>query len=534
MPYIGLAVWRNRPSAWQRESMDLPNVRNGVQVPESLRLQERIRALEQELSDCGEERRVARIGQKNFEMFYETVQDFAFITFDPEGRIVSWSRGAERMLGYSEREVLGKPGSMIVRLENRANGEVENELAKASRDGCAQDDGWHLRRDGTRFWGSGVLTAHRDTRGALQAFSKVMRDLTSRRLTEENLQESEERFRLFSENVRDYALVPVDTAGAISGWNPGAERIFGYTEAEVLGRPVNLFFTPEDRERGESEQDLSRALIEGRSEDSRWMIRLDGSRFWARWVTTPMYDSSGKLRGFAKVLRDETERKQTEDLLQNSLQEKELLLREIHHRVKNNLHVITGLLSLQARQVNDEKFRVVLDELQDRVRAIAALHETLYGSRDLANIEFGPYMQELVQGLISFHAIQSRLIDVRTETDDVVLSIEQALPLGLIVNELVSNALKHAFPDERHGVIDVQFRYLPEAGQDGTTLDRAWCELSVYDDGIGIDNPDEIWHGKSMGLRIVHLLNKQLHGRLTLDQSCGKRFIVQFPLQNSN
>jgi PAS domain S-box-containing protein len=178
--------------------MELPNVRNGVQVPETLRLHERIRALEQELSDCTEERRVARIGQKNFEMFYGTVQDFAFITFDPQGRIVSWSRGAERMLGYSEREVLGQPGSMIVKPEDRANGEVENELAKASRDGYAEDDGWHLRRDGTRFWGSGVLTAHRDSTGALQGFSKVMRDLTSRRLMEETLQESEERFRLFS------------------------------------------------------------------------------------------------------------------------------------------------------------------------------------------------------------------------------------------------------------------------------------------------------------------------------------------------
>jgi PAS domain S-box-containing protein len=420
---------------------------------------------------------------------------------------------------------------MIFTPDDRVNGEVENELAIASRDGCAEDDRWHLRRDGTRFWGSGVMTAHRDSSGALQGFSKVMRDLTSRKLMEERLQESDERFRLFSENVRDYALVPVDTAGNISGWNPGAERTFGYTEREILGRPVKLFFTPEDRESGESEKDLTRALAEGRAEDSRWMIRLDGSRFWARWVTTPMYDTSGKLCGFAKVLRDETERKQTEDLLKKSLEEKDLLLREIHHRVKNNLHVITGLLSLQAGQANDGKLRVVLDELQDRIRAIAALHETLYGSRDLANIDFGPYMRQLVRDLVGFHGIDGKRIKVRTETGDIVLSIEQALPLGLIVNELVSNALKHAFPGERDGVVDVQFRYLPEAVQDGNPLEPGWCELSVSDNGVGIDDADGIWRRKSMGLRIVHLLNDQLHGRLALDRSRSTRFSIQFPLQ---
>jgi PAS domain S-box-containing protein len=509
--------------------MDSPGVSNALQTP--LRLQDRITRLEQELSHCHAERSKVEAAAKKFHVFSEKVEDFAFITFDPEGRIVSWSRGAERILGYPERVALGQPASMIFTPEDRENGQAQNELAKASRDGCAEDDRWHLRQDGTRFWGSGIMTAHRDHNGALQGYSKVMRDLTSRKLIQERLQESEERFRLFADNVRDYALVPVDTTGNISGWNPGAERTFGYTEREILGRPVNLFFTPEDRAKGESEKDLSRALAEGRAEDNRWMIRRDGSRFWARWVTTPMYDSSRTLRGFAKVLRDETERQQSEDRLKKSLQEKEILLREIHHRVKNNLHVITGLLSLQAGQMNDSKLRVVLDELQDRVRAIAGLHETLYGSRDLANIDFGPYMQQLVRDLVVFHGIDRERIQVRTEADDMVLSIEQALPLGLIVNELVSNALKHAFPGDRNGVIDVRLRYLTCALEDGQTHERRWSELSVYDDGVGIDNAEEIWQKKSMGLRIVHLLNDQLHGHLALDQSHSTRFSVQFPLE---
>ena len=407
---------------------------------------------------------------------------------------------------------------------------MENELAIARRDGCAEDERWHLRRDGARFWGSGVLTAHRDSQGNLESYSKVMRDLTSRRLADQQLRDAEERFRLFADNVRDYALVPVDIQAKISGWNSGAERTFGYTEKEIVGQPVNVFFTPEDRDKGESEKDLSRALAEGRAEDDRWMVRRDGSRFWARWITTPMYDSSGSLRGFAKVLRDETERKQADDLILKSLREKDLLLREIHHRVKNNLNVISSLLSLQAGQAQDSEVQRLFDELQDRVRSIATLHETLYGSRDLANIDFGPYMQQLVHDLVEFYGITPARIQVNVEAEKVVLSIEQALPLGLIVNELVSNALKHAFPGGRHGVIRVHFRYSGGICN-GPAVDGSRCELRVEDNGSGISNADGLWERQSMGLKLVRLLADQLQGQVCFDQSEGVKFVVRFPLQ---
>jgi PAS domain S-box-containing protein len=511
--------------------MDFPAERTLLQTPEFLFLPQQALTVEQELRQCREELQAARTAQHRFDVFSERVTDYAFITFDPENRITSWSRGAERILGYAEAEILGQPGSIFFTPEDRSKGGDEQELATARREGCAEDERWHLRRDGSRFWGSGIMTAHRDSQGHLQGYSKIFRDLTARRVMEEQLRDSEERFRLFSDNVTDYALVPVDTAGIVSGWNAGAERTFGYPEAEIVGQPVRLFFTPEDREKGESEKDLSRALTQGRAEDERWMVRRDGRRFWARWVTTPMRDKKGDLRGFAKVLRDETERKELEDQHTRSLQEKELLLREIHHRVKNNLHVIASLLSLQASQVNDGKMQQVLDELQDRVHAIATLHETLYGSQDLAQINFGPYMQEIVRRLVGFYALDRERIQVCLEADDVALSLEQALPLGLIVNELFSNSLKHAFPGARRGTIQVHFRYLRETVLPGQTLDEAWCELSVQDDGVGISNTEELWQGKSMGLRIIRLLTGQLHGRVALDGSHSTRFTVQFPLQ---
>ncbi len=513
--------------------MDVPREQNGQSTPETWSSSPEILTAEQELSRCRKELQAARTAQHHFQVFSERVTDYAFITFDPQSRITSWSRGAERLLGYAEAEVLEQPGSLFFTPEDRLAGEDERELATARQEGCAEDERWHLRRDGSRFWGSGLMTAHRDSHGQLQGYSKVFRDLTARRVLEEKLRESEERLRLFSDNVTDYALVPVDTAGLVSGWNAGAEKTFGYSAAEIVGQPVRLFFTPEDRERDQSEKDLSRALTQGRAEDERWMVRRDGRRFWSRWVTTPMRDKAGTLRGFAKVLRDETERKELEDQLTKSLQEKELLLREIHHRVKNNLHVISSLLSLQASQGEDRKMQQILDELQDRVRAIAALHETLYGSQNLAQIQFGPYMQEIVRNLVKFYAIAPERIQVRLEADDVALPLEQALPLGLIVNELFSNSLKHAFPGTRRGTIQVRFRYLPETVLPGQTLDTAWCELSVQDDGIGISNTEELWQRKSMGLRLIRLLTNQLHGRVALDQSHPTRFTVQFPLETA-
>ena len=510
---------------------DSPEKQAVPQTSNVLHLDQKILALELDLRQSLEKLKASQIFEEYFRTFSQRVTDYAFITFDSQGRIASWSRGAERIWGYPEAEILGQLGEVIFTPEDRANGQMESEFQTARLAGCVEDDRWHLRRDGTRFWGSGVLTAHRDSNDNLEGYSKVMRDLTSRRIMEQRLQDSEERFRLFSENVRDYALIPVDTTGKISGWNPGAQRTFGYTEQEIVGRPVDLFFTPEDREKGESEKDLNRALAEGRAEDDRWMIRRDGSRFWARWVTTPMHDAVGSLRGFAKVLRDETERKEAENQVAKALGEKELLLREIHHRVKNNLHVITSLISLQAGEVQNGKFQIVLNELQDRVRAIAALHETLYGSQDLANIDFGPYLRQLLQELLAFYGIDRKRIEVDTETDDIVLSIEQALPLGLIANELVSNCLKHAFPGERSGRITVRFRYLAEALEKERTADAACCEFSVCDDGVGIDGAELVWQRKSLGLRVVDLLSKQLHGQVTLDQSRSTQFSIQFPMQ---
>src|SRR5205085_8622653 len=141
----------------------------------------------------------------------------------------------------------------------------------------------HLRKDGKRFFVQGVMTALYDPSGALLGFSKIMRDITEQKLTQDKLERSEERLRLFMDNVRGYALFQIDNAGRISRWNPGAEQILGYPEAEILGSPLEVLFTPEDNATRFAERDLANAVAEGRAEAETWLVRKDGTKIWARW-----------------------------------------------------------------------------------------------------------------------------------------------------------------------------------------------------------------------------------------------------------
>jgi PAS domain S-box-containing protein len=359
-----------------------------------------------------------------------------------------------------------------------------------------------------------------------------MRNMTEEKEAQGRLRESEERLRLFIENVTDYALLQVDTDARISSWNTGAARTFGYTEGEILGQRMSTLYPPEDAARGDAERDLELALEHGRFEDARWMVRKDGSRFFGRWVTNPMRDETGELRGYAKVLRDETERRDAEQQMRASLAEKQALLQEIHHRVKNNLQVITSLLSIQASRIENPEVAAVLADTENRVRAIAALHETLYSSQDLASIEFGSYLRQLVGDLVSFYSVDRKRLQVTVTTEDLVVDIGQAIPLGLIVNELVTNALKHAFPSGRRGTVKVELGYVRSSidAEQGQTLDEGLGRLTVQDDGVGMPPGLKFDQTPSMGLHLVNVLVEQLRGTLELETTGGTRVTIEFPL----
>jgi PAS domain S-box-containing protein len=261
--------------------------------------------------------------------FVQGVRDYAIFMLDREGRVMSWNAGAEEIKGYTAAEIIGESFTRFYTPEDVADGKPRRVLAEALAHGHVEDHGWRLRKDGTRFWADVVVTAIFDDTGEHLGFAKVTRDLTERRRAEVALQESEERLRLLVESVKDYAIYMLDPEGRVASWNAGAERITGYLAAEVIGRHFSMFYPTEDVAQCKPARELEIAVAEDRYEEEGWRIRKGGQRFWGSIVLTSVYDGRGVLRGFAKVVRDLTDRRRAEELLRHSEQRNRLLLESV-------------------------------------------------------------------------------------------------------------------------------------------------------------------------------------------------------------
>jgi PAS domain S-box-containing protein len=244
---------------------------------------------------------------------FNGVEDYAIFTLDTEGHVLSWNAGARKIKGYEEQEIVGDSFTRFYTAEDRAAGKPHRLLCEAADHGRVEDEGWRVRKDGSRFWADVVLTALRDDAGELRGFLKVTRDVTLRRESEESLRLREQRVRMLLEGIRDYAIFMLDRDGHIISWNQGAERTQGYRAEEALGRHISLFFTAEDLCAGRPQRLLREAAEHGRVEDEGWRVRKDGTRFWADAIITRLEDEAGQLRGFAKITRDLTDRRRAEE-----------------------------------------------------------------------------------------------------------------------------------------------------------------------------------------------------------------------------
>jgi PAS domain S-box-containing protein len=246
-------------------------------------------------------------------LLVESVQDYAIFALDPDGFILSWNAGAYRFKGYTADEAIGKHFSIFYPRELVDEGFPEFELRTAANTGHFEDEGWRIRKDGSRFWANVVITALRDKSGNLVGYAKVTRDLTERREAEESLRESEERFRLLIEGVKDYAIFMLDPTGRVATWNEGAERIKGYRAKEIIGRHFSQFYSEEDKASRKPERELEIATRTGKYEEEGWRVRRNGETFLASVLITAIHNKSGELVGFAKVTRDLTERRAAEE-----------------------------------------------------------------------------------------------------------------------------------------------------------------------------------------------------------------------------
>jgi PAS domain S-box-containing protein len=248
----------------------------------------------------------------------ESVREYAILLLDVDGRVRSWNAGAKLIKQYDREDILGHHISRFYTEEDRAAGRPAQLLSTAARDGRVEDEGWRVRKDGSRFWADVVITAIRDDHGTVIGFLKVTRDLTERKTAEDRLRRSEQQFRLLVDSVEDYAIFMLDPRGRIVTWNAGAERLKGYTASEAIGHSFEMFYTAEDRASGKPANLLKVASELGRIEDEGWRVRKGGTRFWADAVISTMTDEHGTLVGFAKVTRDLTARRAAEEALRRS------------------------------------------------------------------------------------------------------------------------------------------------------------------------------------------------------------------------
>ncbi len=333
-----------------------------------------------------------------------------------------------------------------------------------------------------------------------------------------SLRESEETFHLMVQSVQDYAIFMFDADGRIVNWNEGAKIMTGYEEDEAIGRHLSSFYPEEEVREGKPEQALKSAMEKGHVEQEGWRVKKDGSRFWADAIITALRDEKGNLKGFTKVVRDITELREMRLTLERALSAKEVLLKEIHHRVRNNLQIISSLLRLEARSVHEEPVRRILNETQSRIYALAIIHELLYESKDMENVNRREYITRIARHLYQSFGVGPERIRLTISAEDIECPIKIAVPLGLIVNELVSNCLEHAFPENRSGEIRVSIKHVSENQS----------ELIVADNGIGISDDLEVSGTNTFGLYLVNTLTEQLQGAMELNRRDGVEAKIRF------
>ncbi|HZH12119.1 MAG TPA: PAS domain S-box protein [Microvirga sp.] len=325
-------------------------------------------------------------GKERFQLLVDAVTDYAIYMLDPNGIIASWNSGAQRFKGYLESEILGEHFSRFYTEEDRAAGLPQRVLETAAREGKFEAEGWRVRKDGTRFWAHVVVDPIWDANGKLLGFAKITRDLTERRKAEEALRESEQRFRLLVQGVTDYAIYMLDPEGHVSNWNPGAQRIKGYTEDEILGEHFSRFYTEEDRAAGLPQRVLEIAKRDGRFEAEGWRVRKDGTRFWANVVIDPIYSDTKRLIGFAKITRDITERRNAQEALAQAqaalFQSQKMetvgqLTGGIAHDFNNLLTIIVNNLDLLTRSVSGAREVRLIESAQRAAERGAQLTQQL-------------------------------------------------------------------------------------------------------------------------------------------------------------
>ncbi len=500
-----------------------------------------------------------RQNEERYRLMVEGVRDYAIFLLDTNGYIVTWNDGAKRIKGYSANEIIGKHFSIFYTANDLESKKPERELKIAIQTGKYEEEGWRVKKNGSLFWVSVVITALYNEQNKLIGFSKVTRDLTERKVAEEALRQSEEQYRLLVEQVTDYGIFMLDEKGRIVSWNEGAKKIKGYTADEIIGKYFTIFYPEEDILNGKPPRELKIARETGKYEEEGWRLRKDGSRFWANIVITAVYNSEGILIGYSKVTRDLTERKATEKALRDSYEKYRLLSDEL--KIKN------AELSSANREL--EQFTsIVSHDLQEPIRTIKSFLQLIEiklskGQYEELNtyisksINAASRMRELIQNLLQYSQLnKTKIVEESVNVKELVnealqnlrasvdarntqISVESEVDiiqgdrvqLVQLVQNLLSNALK--FTEAENPQINIK-----------CNRENGHVKFAVSDNGIGIAEADlnkvfEIFRrlhtkkdypGTGIGLAICKKVVERHNGRIWPEPKPGGGTTFYFTL----
>ncbi len=398
-------------------------------------------------------------------------------------------------------------------------------VEKIKESGSVRDFEVKLKRKDNRVY-QALLNVDLIKLDGEKVFLTTARDITEHKKAEEELKESEKKFRASVESLMDgFAIFSSvrDNKGKIMDFryeyiNKAGCKLNQRIYEEQVGHTL-LELLPAHKDTGLFDKYVQ-VVETGKpfaEESLSYEDEYGGSKRLNRAFSFQAFKMGD---GFAANWRDVTERKQAEDKIKASLEEKEVLLSEIHHRVKNNFQLINSLLRLQSRAIKDERMHKIFMDCENRIKSMALVHEMLYQEKDLSKVDFNRYIKMLTTSLYRTYKITSDKVKIKTDSREVELKIEDAITLGLIVNELVSNSMKHAFPGARKGEIRI---ILKKTGADGG------YELTVTDNGVGIPSSIDFRKTESLGLRLVtNLVEKQLGGTIELERDKGTEFRIKF------
>ncbi len=484
--------------------------------------------------------------EQRLRLFIEGVQDYAIFLLDATGHVMSWNSGAQKMKGYTADEIIGRHFSTFYTPDAVASGWPDLELKLAGEAGRFEDEGWRVRKDGSRFWANVIITRLCAGDGSLQGFAKITRDLTERRRQEEALRHSEERFRLLLESVRDYAIIMVSPEGIVQSWNAGAHEITGYSANEIIGQHYGTFFRPPDVAAGKPGRELQQAVERGRYEEEGWRVRKDRSTYWANVVVTAVYDARSQLRGFAKIVRDMTERRRLEELEKSSRRMNEFLAM-LGHELRNPLAPIRNSVSImQMEPLATPTLKGCRDVIDRQLTHLTRLVDDLL---DVGRITTGKIMlrkERVAIGDILTRSVEASrgMMDSRGHTLSVDLPNEPQYVDGDITRlvQVFQNLLNNAA------------KFTPNGGRIAIVVTKAdgTLQVKVRDSGMGIsaqalpsifnlftqetDRIDPGQSGLGIGLTVARSI-VEMHGgtieAASEGENKGSEFSVQLPLASS-